>query len=104
VKLAGRSRALAVLVVVLLAAAYDITRPPASQVTSRAALLGIRAYQATLSPLLGWLGARCRFHPSCSRYAATVIARDGIVGGSWLSAKRIARCGPWTLMGTEDAP
>jgi putative membrane protein insertion efficiency factor len=89
---------------VLVAVAYDVTRPPAAQVTSRAALLGIRAYQATLSPLLGQLGVRCRFKPSCSRYAAVVIARDGIVRGSWLAAQRIVRCGPWTPTGTEDAP
>jgi hypothetical protein len=96
------SRVLVVLV--LVAAAYDVTRPPAAQVTSRAALLGIRVYQSTLSPLQGWLGVRCRFTPSCSRYAAAVIARDGIVRGSWLAAKRIVRCGPWTPQGTEDAP
>ena len=92
------------LVLVLVAGAYDVTRPPAAQVTSRAALLGIRAYQSTLSPLLGRLGVSCRFTPSCSRYAAVVIARDGIVRGSWLAAKRIVGCGPWTPKGTEDLP
>ena len=89
---------------VLVAVAYDVTRPPSAQVSSRAALLGIRVYQSTLSPLLGQLGVRCRFKPSCSRYAAVVIARDGVVRGSWLAAKRVARCGPWTPKGTEDAP
>jgi hypothetical protein len=92
------------MVLTFVAAAYDVTRPPAAQLTSRAALLGIRAYQATLSPLQGRLGVRCRFTPSCSRYAAVVIARDGIVRGSWLTAKRIVRCGPWTPKGTKDAP
>ena len=94
-----------VLVVVLLAAAaFDCTRPPSSQLAARAALAGVSLYQATLSPLLGQLGVRCRFKPTCSHYAAVVIARDGIVRGSWLTIKRIARCGPWTPRGTEDMP
>jgi hypothetical protein len=92
------------LVLVLAAGAYDVTRPPAAQVTSRAALLGIRVYQSTLSPLMGRLSVSCRFTPSCSRYAAVVIARDGIVRGSWLTARRVVRCGPWTPKGTADEP
>jgi len=92
------------LTLVLVAAAYDLSRPPPAQMTSRAALFGIRVYQSTLSPLMGRLGVNCRFTPSCSRYAALVIARDGIVRGSWLTAKRIVRCGPWTPMGTADPP
>ena len=102
-KLSRRSRVL-LLVVVLAATAYDFTRPPSVQLSSQAALLGIRTYQATLSPLLGHLGVRCRFKPSCSRYAAVVIARDGIIRGSWLTVKRLVRCGPWTPMGTHDEP
>jgi len=95
---------LVLLVLVLVGAAYDVTRPPSAQISSRAALLGIRVYQSTLSPLLGQLGVRCRFKPSCSHYAAAVIARDGFVRGSWLAAKRVVRCGPWTPKGTADAP
>jgi putative membrane protein insertion efficiency factor len=94
----------ALLVLVLVLVAYDVTRSPSAQISSRAALLGIRVYQSTLSPLMGRLGVECRFTPSCSRYAAAVIARDGIVRGSWLAAKRVVRCGPWTPRGTEDVP
>ena len=39
---------------------------------ARALLLLIRGYQLAISPLLG---NTCRFHPSCSRYAATCIER-----------------------------
>ena len=68
------------------------------------AIAGIHGYQRTLSPLLARGGFRCRFTPSCSRYAETVIARDGALHGGWLAIKRVARCNPLTPMGTLDAP
>jgi len=68
------------------------------------AIAGIHAYQHTLSPLAAYVGVRCRFMPSCSRYAEVVIARDGAVRGGWKTLKRIARCGPWTMAGTVDEP
>jgi putative membrane protein insertion efficiency factor len=49
-------------------------------------------------------GARCRFDPSCSHYAETVIVRDGIVRGGWKAVKRIARCNPSVRPGTIDEP
>jgi len=100
----SRRRVLLALVLVLVATAYDVTRPPSAQVTTRVALLAIRGYQATVSPLLGRVGTRCRFTTSCSRYAAVVVARDGVIRGSWLAARRIVRCGPWTKAGTVDEP
>ena len=93
-----------ILVMVAGAVLYDVTRPPVQQVSARFAVAGIHVYQARLSPLVGSAGLACRFTPSCSHYAETVIARDGLVRGSWLAAKRIARCGPWTSMGTKDPP
>jgi putative membrane protein insertion efficiency factor len=102
-RLARRWRFLLVLTLAAVAV-YDVTRPPAMQVTSRVALIGIRTYQATLSPLLGRAGFACRFTPSCSRYAAVVIERHGLVRGGWQAARRIARCGPWTPVGTRDLP
>jgi putative membrane protein insertion efficiency factor len=68
------------------------------------ALAGIHGYQRTVSPLATRIGLRCRFTPTCSRYAETVIARDGAVRGGWKALRRIARCGPWTAMGTSDPP
>ena len=68
------------------------------------ALAGIHAYQRSLSPIAARIGLRCRFTPSCSRYAEIVVTRDGVIRGGWLSVKRIARCGPWTPMGTHDDP
>lgn len=68
----------------------------------RALLLGlIRLYQLTLSP---WLGTRCRYEPTCSRYAAEAITRFGVRRGVWLAAKRLGRCHPWGRSGYDPVP
>jgi len=51
----------------------------------------IRGYRLMISP---WLGSACRFHPSCSRYAAAVIERDGALRGGMRALRRISRCHP----------
>jgi putative membrane protein insertion efficiency factor len=61
----------------------------------------IRVYQRTLSPLLG---AKCRFHPSCSRYTYEAIEVHGAVKGSWLGIKRIGRCQPFHEGGFDPVP
>jgi uncharacterized protein len=68
------------------------------------ALGGIHGYQRALSPLAARVGLRCRFTPTCSVYAETVIARDGIARGGWKAIKRVARCNPLTPMRTRDEP
>ena len=68
------------------------------------AIAGIHFYQRTLSPLAARAGVRCRFTPTCSRYAEVVITQDGIVRGGWRAMRRVARCGPWTEPGTVDLP
>ena len=66
------------------------------------AMLGmIRAYQRILSPLLG---AKCRFHPTCSRYTYEAIEVHGAVKGSWLGIKRIGRCQPFHEGGLDPVP
>jgi putative membrane protein insertion efficiency factor len=70
----------------------------------RLAIVSIHAYQHTLAPAAAAAGLRCRFTPTCSRYAETVIERDGIVRGGARAIARIARCGPWTPPGTRDEP
>jgi uncharacterized protein len=81
--------------------ARDVSRPPGHQVTASLAVSAIRWYHTTLSP---HLGVRCRFTPSCSVYAMTVIERHGMVRGGWMAVRRVARCGPWTRAGTVDLP
>ena len=61
----------------------------------------IRAYQLLLSP---FLGSRCRFIPSCSRYASEAIGKYGAVRGAWLAVKRIARCHPFCDGGYDPVP
>jgi len=68
------------------------------------ALGSIHLYQRALAPAAVRIGLRCRFTPTCSRYAEIVIARDGLVLGGARTLRRIARCGPWTARGTRDEP
>ena len=61
----------------------------------------IRAYRYLLSP---WLGAHCRFHPTCSCYAITAIERYGALRGSAMAARRLLRCHPWHPGGIDPVP
>lgn len=90
--------------VLILLLGLDLTRAPRQQLSSRALLLTIDAYQATLSKAIARSGARCRFSPSCSRYGEAVIHDHGALKGSALAAWRVLRCGPWTDAGTLDPP
>jgi putative membrane protein insertion efficiency factor len=68
------------------------------------AIRSIHLYQRALAPAAARIGLRCRFTPTCSRYAETLILRDGVWRGGWKTVRRIARCTPFTPMGTRDAP
>ncbi len=61
----------------------------------------IRLYQKVLSPVLG---NNCRFQPTCSHYAIESIEEWGVMKGSWLTMKRIARCHPWGGHGFDPVP
>lgn len=61
----------------------------------------IRAYQRFVSPALP---PSCRFHPSCSQYALEAVTRYGACKGSWLAARRLARCHPFHPGGFDPVP
>ncbi len=53
----------------------------------------IDVYQFLLSP---WVGNQCRFYPTCSEYARIAVQQHGALKGSWLAAKRLAHCHPYS--------
>jgi len=61
----------------------------------------VRAYQLTLG---AWMRPSCRFYPSCSGYAIVALQRHGALAGTYLAARRIARCGPWCKGGEDPVP
>jgi len=76
-------------------------RPPVEGLAVRAALAALRTYKLLLSPL--FTGA-CRFHPSCSTYAAEALRAHGLVAGTWLAVRRLARCHPFGGSGYDPVP
>ncbi|MEK9657614.1 MAG: membrane protein insertion efficiency factor YidD [bacterium] len=55
-------------------------------------LLFIRFYQFFVSP---FLGAQCRFYPSCSVYAETVFNEQPLFKALFLTSKRLLSCHPF---------
>ena len=68
---------------------------------ARALILVARGWQMGPSKIFP---PSCRFQPSCSAYAITAWTRYGAAKGSWLAAKRIARCNPWGGTGHDPVP
>lgn len=64
-------------------------------------ILGVRAYQVGLGPLLP---ASCRYYLTCSAYAIEALERHGALRGSWLAVRRILRCHPFRPGGFDPVP
>jgi len=61
----------------------------------------IRVYRKMISPALP---PSCRYHPTCSAYAAEAIGRYGALKGGYLAFRRIMRCHPWGGSGIDPVP
>jgi putative membrane protein insertion efficiency factor len=58
----------------------------------------IRFYRRFISPALP---RRCKYHPTCSEYAAEAIRSYGVLRGLVLAAWRVLRCNPWSHGGVD---
>jgi putative membrane protein insertion efficiency factor len=64
----------------------------------RIAVAPIVAYQRWISP---GLPRRCKYEPTCSRYATQAISEFGILRGLVLAGWRLLRCNPWSHGGYD---
>lgn len=64
----------------------------------RVAIAPIRFYQRFISP---GLPRRCKYEPTCSRYATQAIQEYGILRGLVLAGWRLMRCNPWSHGGYD---
>ncbi|RBY96832.1 membrane protein insertion efficiency factor YidD [Blastococcus sp. TF02-8] len=68
---------------------------------ARALLAAVGFYSRAISPAFP---PRCRFHPTCSAYAAEAVAVHGAGRGSWLALRRLLKCAPWHPGGVDLVP
>lgn len=61
----------------------------------------VKGYRLLLRP---WLGSVCRFEPSCSVYSLHALQQHGAAIGSYLTLRRLVRCGPWCDGGHDPVP
>ena len=59
----------------------------------------LHLYRRVISP---GLPRRCRYEPTCSRYAVDAIREFGILRGLVLAGWRVLRCNPWSHGGVDE--
>lgn len=82
---------------------HDLSVPAGRGYAARATIAAIDQYRAWVSPHIGGV-VTCRFTPTCSAYGRAAFSKYGFAKGLAKTSWRIARCGPWTSMGTLDPP
>lgn len=82
------------------------SRPTLVDLPARATSGLVWVYQRTLSPALAVLDPTggCRFAPTCSHYAREALAGHGLIVGTGLTLRRLAKCGPWHPGGEDPVP
>jgi putative membrane protein insertion efficiency factor len=85
--------------------AAGVGRPPGEAARSRAGRAAravvtapILLYQRLISPAIP---RRCKYEPTCSRYAVDAIREFGILKGLVLAGWRLLRCNPWSYGGYD---
>jgi uncharacterized protein len=58
----------------------------------------IKAYRRFVSPMLP---PTCRFTPSCSLYMLQAVERYGLIRGSFMGARRVLCCHPFSKGGFD---
>lgn len=66
------------------------------------------ARELVVAPIVLWnrlvspaLPPRCKYEPSCSRYAIEAVREFGIIRGLVLAGWRLLRCNPWSHGGFD---
>jgi len=70
----------------------------AARIVRALATAPIVVYQRLISPAIP---RRCKYEPTCSRYAVEAIRRYGILRGLVLAGWRLLRCNPWSHGGYD---
>jgi uncharacterized protein len=70
----------------------------AARITRAIVLAPIVLYQRLISPAIP---RRCKYEPTCSRYAVEAVQRYGILRGVVLAGWRLLRCNPWSHGGYD---
>jgi putative membrane protein insertion efficiency factor len=70
----------------------------ASRIVAAIAIAPIELYRRFVSPAIP---RRCKYEPTCSRYAVDAIRKYGILRGLVLAGWRLLRCNPWSYGGYD---
>jgi uncharacterized protein len=86
-------------------APHEHSAPEAGRTASQIARIArgvvvapIALYQRVISPAIP---RRCKYEPTCSRYAVEAIREYGILRGAVLATWRLLRCNPWSYGGYD---